>query len=70
MIIAKVMKNAKGDISYKIVRMAGRNRFAAHHQRVNLEPGKYVVYAKYRWNNGVNKNGSLVVYTDSPVRIR
>lgn len=70
MIIARVLKNAKGNLSYKIVRMAARNQFAAHHQRINLEPGKYVVYAKYRWNDNVNKNGSFVVYKDSPVRIR
>jgi hypothetical protein len=50
--------------------MAGRNQFAAHHQKVNLEPGTYVVYAKYRWNDTVDKNGSFVVYTDSTIRIK
>ena len=50
--------------------MASKNQFAAHHQRVNLEPGTYVVYAKHRWNDTVDKNGSFIVYTDNAVRIR
>jgi len=52
------------------VRTASKNQFAAHHQRLNLEPGTYIAYCKYNWSDQIDKKASFVVYSDTTTRIR
>ena len=50
--------------------MGAKNNFAAHHQRLDLQPGKYIIYAKYGWVDQIDKQASFIVYSDATMKIR
>jgi hypothetical protein len=68
-IVARQEQASKG-FQYRYVKSSTNNLFPEHNVELNnLPQGKYVVYAKYLWQNKVDDTATISIYTESPTHL-